>query len=368
MEKNMNFKKILAVMLMVCLSLGVFAVASPDVRAADLSSRAEAEETEVETDAAATFDVTYNASDAYKSSKYYENLKKVPKSGNQAYDVAAIALSQVGYHEGESEADFGGSNESGAGDYVEYNKLFGIIDYNVRYGYPWCVSFATWCLRQAGVTLEQSYQTDELKKTFISSWQLKNAFEDASAFHVAEGYTPKIGDIIFFKDVDDKTLEKETSHVGIVIHSDKEYVYTVEGNANEIMGKESTHDSVAVKTHPLDSKYIVGYGQPAYENADGKEPYGWRDASDPDADPKPIERMIEDVKNGVQIIPVWENNVSVAQIVITVSSALILIAAITVISAMTFKKKADDRNSGRHKESQKSRNKYHGKNKGAKRK
>jgi hypothetical protein len=43
---------------------------------------------------------TYEVSKQYEKSKYYQNFKKVPLSGDQATDVVAIALSQLGYREG----------------------------------------------------------------------------------------------------------------------------------------------------------------------------------------------------------------------------------------------------------------------------
>ena len=383
----MNFKKILAVTLMICLSFGVFALVSPEALATDISDGAEIESEIGSLDVSATFDVNYDASDEYKNSKYYENLKKVPKSGNQAVNVVAIALSQVGYHEGDSEADFGGFNSAGTGDFVEYNvligKLYDIDTDSNTYGYAWCATFVTWCLRQAEVDPEQSAQTEEFnekyKTTYRSCWQWKKAFEEAERFHLVKEsddpddnehydpeYEPQMGDIIFFND--EETNQTDASHVGIVIYSDGENIYTVEGNANTIMGEEQVYDSVAIKTHPLDSKYIVGYGQPAYENTEEEEPYGWRDVENPDASPMSVEKLLDDAKGGVQIIPVWEKDVPIAKIVVAAILALLLVAVVTVIAIMTFKKKPDDRNSGRHKENKKSRNKYHGKNKGAKRK
>ena len=103
---------------------------------------------------------SYTVSAEYKKSRYYENLQKVPLSGDQAIDTVAIALSQLGYHEGNSNADFGGLNTSGTKDFVEYNVLYGKLDNNqgngVSYGYYWCASFVNWCLRQARVSKSAS--------------------------------------------------------------------------------------------------------------------------------------------------------------------------------------------------------------------
>jgi hypothetical protein len=302
----MNFKKFLAVALMIFVSFSAFALNATGVIAADSEETSgTASEAESPVEEGGYFDVTYDATDAYKGSKYYENLKKVPKTGSQAINVIAVALSQVGYHEGNDESEFHGLNAEGNGDFVEYNMVFGKIDYNVRYGYSWCASFATWCLRQAGVDPYQSAQTaefnNEFKKTYISTWQWKNAFENAGSFHAEKEYKPLVGDLIFFKDVDDSSLEVATSHVGIVLYADETTVYTVEGNTNSKMGGDHAFDCVAIKSYPLDSKYIVGYGRPTYKTNDESATYVWREESKTDA--KPIKDMLEKAMAGEQIVP-----------------------------------------------------------------
>ena len=49
---------------------------------------------------------TYTVSTDYKNSKYYKNLVNLSLTGNQRSDVVRIALTQLGYHEGNSDADF----------------------------------------------------------------------------------------------------------------------------------------------------------------------------------------------------------------------------------------------------------------------
>ena len=56
---------------------------------------------------------TYQVSEEYKSSKYYEHFGRIELTGDQATDVLAIALSQLGYHEGDGDADLDGMNASG---------------------------------------------------------------------------------------------------------------------------------------------------------------------------------------------------------------------------------------------------------------
>ena len=55
----------------------------------------------------------YPITGTYRSSTYYENLLNLPRTGDKAFDTLAIALSQVGYHEGNSSADFDGENAGG---------------------------------------------------------------------------------------------------------------------------------------------------------------------------------------------------------------------------------------------------------------
>lgn len=362
----MDCKKIIAVTVMLCLAFGVAGLCSPKAIAADITDSVEVTGAPDAALGDGYIDVTYEATETYKNSKYYENLRKIPKSGNQAINVVAIALSQVGYHEGNSHEEMNGLNAEGNRDFVEYNLMYGKHDNGQgnghSYGYSWCASFATWCFRQAGATMEQSVQ--EGKDAYISCHFWRGDFAAADRFYAADGeYEPKTGDVIFFKDFNEKT-ERKATHLGIVIYSDGENVYTVEGNANATIGKETTCDSVAVKTHPLDSKYIVGYGQPAYENTEEKAPYGWRAVGDDNAPTRPLEELIDEAQGGAQIIPVWEEEkkgVEIIEIAIAAVLMLLLVSAVTVLSVMTFKKKPDDRNSGRRRESIKSRNKYSGK-------
>ena len=83
--------------------------------------------------AASAVTPTYTMSKPYKQSKYYDNFKTVDLTGDQVADVLAIALSQLGYHEGDSDADMGGLNDGGVKDFVEYNVLYGKVDESSDY-------------------------------------------------------------------------------------------------------------------------------------------------------------------------------------------------------------------------------------------
>ena len=323
-RKNMNFKKIMAVVVAIFISLAASGM---------LVSNAEA------------LDAKYEVSPLYKESNYYKNLADLTVGGDQAVDVVAVALSQLGYHEGNGDDDFHGMNAEGSKDFVEYNVFFGELDNNQgngkSYGYSWCASFATWCLRHAGVSTEQSAQTDS--KTYRSSWQWRRAFIEAGQYEENQEYSPQMGDIIFFKDVDDPTIQVSASHVGIVLFSDDNKVYTIEGNANSSFEPGTANDCVAVKSYPLDSKYIVGYGLPSYERSNADKLLGWQSAS-AGSEPKSLAELYENAVAGELIFPVWANDstlfdVNIAEIVLAIVIIGGLVAAVAVIILTVFGKK-----------------------------
>ena len=341
----MKFKKIIAVLAALCISFGVSGALMPSTNA---------------------LDEIYEVSAEYKDSQYYKNLKDLTLGGDQVANVLAMALSQVGYHEGDGNADLGGENSEGTRDFVEYNVLFGELDNNQgngkSYGYSWCASFATWCLRHAGVSEEQSAQTDP--KTNRSSWQWRKAFIEAEQYNEKDDYSPKAGDIVFFKDVDDPTIEVAASHVGIVLFADETTVYAIEGNTNSTFESGSVSDCVAVKEYPLDSKYIVGYGTPKYESDGSAHLLGWRAASSW-SEPVALEELYGEIREGGHIVPVWSNDPLVIFNNVLKIAAVILIVAVfaavvTLMLVTIFQKKPENnKKSNRTRESRKSRSKYH---------
>ncbi len=184
-------------------------------------------------------------SDVYKSSTYYTKLTSLTLTGDQRNDLVSVAMSQLGYHEGNSNADFDGMNTTGSGNFTEFNYTYGTIGDPATYGYEWCASFATWCLKQAGVS-----KTVFIGEISCSRWVTKltaaGTFTSAST-----GYIPKTGDIIFFH----TTSSNTASHVGIVRFVKDSTIYTVEGNSSN---KVSTH------TYAVSAENILGFGTLPY--------------------------------------------------------------------------------------------------------
>ena len=191
------------------------------------------------------------ASDAYKASVYYERLTAVELTGDQRRDIVNVALSQVGYHEGDSRDDFGGGNLFGKNEYTEYNYFNG--DVYGDYSYYWCASFVTFCARQAGIpegTIINSVSCDRFVEWFIKKSQYINVkFEP--------NFVPETADLIFF--LEDDADREYASHIGIVVGTDDENVYTVEGNTKRGI--------VNTRKYKFDDKSIVGYAKPKYAGA-----------------------------------------------------------------------------------------------------
>lgn len=191
----------------------------------------------------------YEYSSEYKTSKWYTQLMNVQLTGNQREDILNVARSQIGYHEGNNRSELHGNNSTGYGDFTEYAYYMGKYVYNKDLYAPWCAMFVVWCARQAGIST-----------SVISNATYACASEDYTDFNnltfkKKSEYTPLAGDLVFFNWHDN---DKIWDHVGIVSSVKNGQVYFIDGN--------STAEAVREYSYPLDSKFINGYGIPAYKN------------------------------------------------------------------------------------------------------
>ena len=208
---------------------------------------------------------SYNVSDDYKDTLYYQNLQTIELTGDGATDVIAVALSQLGYHEGNNNGDLDGLNSGGSKNFTEYNVLFGKLDNGegngVSYGYAWCAAFVNWCLRQAQVDKEL---TGGMYVSCNSwrNWFINQGSQYGAEYHDREDdYIPKKGDLIFYRSLT-ATHSRATDHIGIVLKCEDGKVYAIEGNAD---------NKVGLHEYDLTNRYIVGYGSIAYQTADVPE-------------------------------------------------------------------------------------------------
>ena len=191
---------------------------------------------------------TYEISAEYRESVYADELLAYELTGDMRRDVISVALTQLGYHEGNSVLELGGSNWGGTRNFVEYNRVRGALDNGEgngnSLGYAWCASFVSWCLRQSGVP--SSVAVNEVSCQRMVDW-----YRSASVFHRrGDGYRPVPGDIIMFR-----YGSGGANHVGLVIGVEDGRVYTIEGN---------TSDMVGLRSYSLNNSAILGYCVPDY--------------------------------------------------------------------------------------------------------
>lgn len=205
---------------------------------------------------------TYEFSEEYKSSIFYKRLTEYTLTGDNRYDLLSIAFTQLGYHEGNSDSDMHGYSDGGK-NFVEYNRMRQPLDNGegngVSYGYAWCASFVTWCLRQANIPHQVA--GSEIGCDSMVSWYKRAA----NYYPSNEDYIPIPGDIIMFgSKKDDGGIDAQ--HVGIVIGVNGDRVYTIEGNNG---GEVATHD------YALDSSWVIGYCVANYTVVEGTDCSGF---------------------------------------------------------------------------------------------
>lgn len=146
---------------------------------------------------------------------------------NTAERVVAVAMNEVGYIEGE-------------GNNSKYGK------WNGQNYVAWCGSFVSWCAHKAGVPTSSVKSFSDNCDAEYEWFQSKNRAEDSD-------YIPKAGDIIFIDS------DYKYDHSGIVVAYKDGIVYTVEGNAS---------DMVKAKEYSMDDERIIGYGIPEYNESE----------------------------------------------------------------------------------------------------
>ncbi len=108
----------------------------------------------------------------------------------------------------------------------------------------WCACFISWCANEVG------YIENGLIPKFSGCAQGEQWFKDRSQWF-DKTYEPQPGTIIFFDWEQDGTAD----HVGIVVKSEDNKIYTIEGNSN---------DECKQNVYQYSSNVIYGYGTPGY--------------------------------------------------------------------------------------------------------
>ncbi len=158
---------------------------------------------------------------------------KVKLTGKYRKDVIAIARSQIGYCESDNPEELGGTI-AGNSDYTEYGWSVGSS------GRAWCSEFASWCIRQAGVSAN-----------IIQSSRSANVQDFNAPYYLwgettlgGGSYRPQKGDLALFSWGDTSLDAPYLSHTAIITGFKKTgstvELYVIHGNSGGAVA-ESTY-------------------------------------------------------------------------------------------------------------------------------
>lgn len=199
-------------------------------------------------------------SEGYSSAIFYRRLTNVQLTGDPRTDIVNVAMSQIGYTEGNSKQEYSGLY-SGNKNYTEYGLWYeGLQDQPGGFNRSaWCASFVSWCANHANIS--SNVVTYHAYTPTGYSW-FKNNAKAYSRSQVADGaYAPQPGDIVYFKSNWNNNI---VNHVGIVVRYEDGILYTVEGNTNS--GEETSDGgSVCLKSYNISNTFIRYICVPNYK-------------------------------------------------------------------------------------------------------
>lgn len=168
--------------------------------------------------------------------------------------VIAVAQGEIGYREKATNSQL--DNKTANAGSGNYNKYAYYIDTQYpnwmngsKNGYSWCAMFVCWCFLMA-------YGYAEARRLLCMPEHSLGASCTAGAgYFNAKGQfyrsNPQKGDTIYFG-----SGLNDCTHIGIVEKVDGNKVYTIEGNADNMVKRCE---------YFLNSSRIVGYGRPKYD-------------------------------------------------------------------------------------------------------
>lgn len=175
--------------------------------------------------------------------------------------VVQTALSQVGTRE-----------QNGNTNIIKYNDWYQPMHTWLTGRDEYCAIFTLWVFNEVGMFLDKSKAAPTIDSAscdeLVARYMKNNRFALATS-----NYDPKPGDLIFFTKwapSSDNPTGYDSNHVGLVVDSDENYVYTVEGNTSIPAGEfQRAGNGVYSKKHAKpkagSSTRILGYAVPWYE-------------------------------------------------------------------------------------------------------
>lgn len=187
--------------------------------------------------------VEYSGSDSYEAGPYYQALVRVSLTGERGKDLAKVALSQVGYQEGDHDKQLAGV-VYGKGNYTEYGRWYGNQS-------DWAATFVSWCASRANVPKDVIPSHCDIGEGL--DWFVTRGAA-YSRMQVQTGkYTPIPGDLIYFKSGKNA---KPVNHVGIITGFSGGKIYTVEADSRT-EGSVTNGGMVVQRCYPITNEYIV---------------------------------------------------------------------------------------------------------------
>lgn len=205
----------------------------------------------------------YTFTSAYQSSKFYRQLMALRLGKNPRDNLAEVALTQLGYTEGNRYGQWGGTT-GGGNNYTEFGMWY-YQNVSTQWDYyagAWCSMFVSWCANEAGIpssVIPRRALVEDMDDAFGSRYYTWN--------ETACGYGSKRiqrGDLIIFS----ASAGGRLSHIAIV--TDVTYsgnrctISTVEGNVDDACRTRRFIMSKGSGGKVDSSHYIRGFCCPAY--------------------------------------------------------------------------------------------------------
>lgn len=166
-------------------------------------------------------------------------------TGRNIADIISVAKTQIGYTELSTTTGMPLGPGQGKG-YTKYGAYFGDQTGD------WCAYFVSWCASQAGISTS-------IVPRLGNCAALVRWYTSHSEYYTrSSGYVPKAGDMVFFNWNGGSTAK----HIGIVTGVSADSVFTIEGNT------DTSGYRCNAKTRSRNAAYVLGYGVPAYNDAD----------------------------------------------------------------------------------------------------
>ena len=210
---------------------------------------------------------TYSAEPAYSASYasgiFCRRLENIKLTGDPRTDIVNVALSQIGYCEGDSTNQISGC-QPGTKNYTEYGLWYNNLQDGPG-GYEramWCASFVSWCAFQAGISNNTVYY--HAYTVYGLNWFTTNSDVYTRQQVEDQLYIPQPGDIVYFKS--NRNGDK-VNHVGIVLKYEDGILYAVEGNTNDT-AHSTNGGQVCLKSYEITDTFIRYICSPNYSEMD----------------------------------------------------------------------------------------------------